>query len=472
MKPENKKLIEAKRQTQKAFAENFVKSIESRVTFLKTKTLNRILCSFDNDAICQNARTAIEIKPETGLTVYDAHINKNQSFYVAFTKVNVESASSPKQAIIPESSKDSQDSKTAEVSFDPASPIDTKIDKETLNQKIISEMRKVGIGIKLNPSNQVEFYNEQHQLMFEKVVGVFQIGKKISQESVRAIQELLGEFDDTSKLIDDFDFADWLMKAEEVRMGSKFDIVEKGLRGETIKPRTAPFIFKNEQDAKEWFNILSSIGLNPEWQPKEPRNFWLAQRTPRRKKHNRTKRHPVSNALEDLGIMGHPNDTDYYYQNSPKRNSYCVLMHKTASEIDRIKFTEKTVKKLQELMPKWEFFLSKKGMGFCYRDPESPFVNEPCEEINDQDSQSKDEGDAFIKMFSEEQWQHLLLNTPREILIKVFPDEFGTKPEIANVEKQKLQKISENFLLIGKDHPMISGIMAMDSKSLKKVEDI
>lgn len=457
-KPATAEIREEQRMLKREAAEKFVRDIDQRVTIKTSKTANRFLCIFENDALCNYVRQRLESsKQETGLKIIEAVRNKDQSFYVGFAKAKPVIKQTVEQK--PESTHDFSHSDT--VKQEDISE-KQKTEEQYINEKLMAKLRRVGLGIKMNLAGEVEFYSLEHQKMFEQVAGVFQKGKEMSKETIRRIQNILGEFEDPSKLIDDFDFAIWILKSENVKFEYTMDIVTEGLKGESIEPRTAPIMFKKQEDATRWFHIFTSIGLCPAWQPGEPKHFWLIQRNgKKRKPTERRKRHVISNALEELGVKGHPTDTCYYYQNSVNK-SYCVIMHATAQEDERVKFTEDLINKLQKKMPTWEFTLSKRGFGFDYIDTEAPLVDENAEVPTEKEEPVVDN---LLSMFTPEMWRHILKNTPAEMIAEVFHQVEGKK------YKKVLEKIQTEYVLLKRSNPMLPGIKEMKPDDIKEVSE-
>ncbi len=235
--------------------------------------------------------------------------------------------------------------------------------------KILSTLRHLGLGVKQTGEN-LEFVGNDHKEIYEEVINVLKNKNKLSGKTRERISSLLGESGGDLSLENDLLFAEWMLKAENFVFDNKIKVIKDDSRLDG-KGRTTPFHFTENHkiDAEKAYEFLRGIGLNVEWQLGTHLSFWLREREFSRKEtivRNRTKRHPVSNILESMGIPGHEIDNGFYYVNNVA-NARINLMNKSLSEEGRVAKIPGIVKKFEEAA-KGSYTTKPTQKGFTYKE--------------------------------------------------------------------------------------------------------
>jgi hypothetical protein len=404
----------------------------------------KMLFQFESSVLADIAREGISKKNIPVIDLVDEK-KKETCFYLRTRAINVAipRKNEPKHASVAASKAQAQ---TPTYAQSESKGIKTPCDV----------FQKLGLGVRCKENGEVEFFNKAHEEMYLKLKD----SRKITQKAAKEISKLALNEKGTMGLIEDFALLAFMLGKEE--MDKKNTIHEREPDDlASKKNRTIPFHFKKELEAKNAYNLAKKIGFNPEWQARSSfMSFWLCER----QKHSHKVKgvHPISNAVYEFGIPGlRTEDVNFYYINDVKKG--IIYINGAANLEKRSEMAKKTFAYLvSKFSGEWEFNYKENSVRIRYEEKKDQTEKQTAKHVI--------EGDAFLKMFSEEQWQYLLTNAPREILMKVFPGEFGTKPETVNAEKQTLEKISAEFLLISKDHETVPGLLI--AKILKKVEEI
>lgn len=290
----------ATQQLRKAYAQQCVTNIENTVEFISSHR-DYFICVFKDAERCKQVRDELFTQ---NFPIGDAPKNRNKSFRFNIRRLEVPVGfsllvSDSRSQVYQKSSFE----KTAAPEIEPSAPV-----KEA---EVSRNFRSMGLGIKNNEGN-LEFYNDAHKVMYEKISKMSEKRTSFSADILRRkFQSLLYDANDQASLVEDVVFAKFMLEAHGFNFTAIPDLVTNDKNNERKhkeEPRTTPFIFLKKLDAEEAFKFTQGIGLNPEWQPKTHLNFWLLQRkvVADLGKVKRIKAmHPVTKALVDGGFVSH-----------------------------------------------------------------------------------------------------------------------------------------------------------------------